>query len=60
MENENKDKNIILTDEQLKEVAGGIHTPYSTTACKNYTKASCNRLPHCIWKDGRCVDKNQE
>ena len=24
MENENKDKNIILTDEQLKEVSGGL------------------------------------
>ena len=23
MENENKDKNIVLTDEELKEVAGG-------------------------------------
>ena len=31
MENENKDKNIILTDEELKEVAGGVQNSLTTT-----------------------------
>ena len=33
MENENKE-NIILTDEELKEVAGGYGEDYTSSVCK--------------------------
>ena len=62
MENENKEnkENIILTDEQLKEVAGGApigQNPVITTCPIQKTQLGCMKIPVCEWKDGRCVPK---
>ena len=63
MENENKEnkENIILTDEQLKEVAGGApvpgQNPLTTTCPTQKTQLGCMKIPVCEWKDGRCVPK---
>jgi hypothetical protein len=61
MENENKDKNIILTDEELKEVAGGTPVPgqnsLTTTCSTQKTLLGCMKIIICEWKDGECVPK---
>ena len=60
MENENKDKNIILTDEQLKEVAGGApagQNLLTTTCLKQKAQLGCMKIIICKWKDGKCVPK---
>ena len=61
MENENKDKNIILTDEQLKEVAGGIlnnNSQARALECSRTTDAKeCFEKNYCVWKDGKCFPK---
>ena len=61
MENENKDKNIILTDEELKEVAGGIPNAgqnlLATTCLKQKTQLGCMKITICEWKNGECVPK---
>ena len=63
MENENKDKNIILTDEELKEVAGGAGPTLSAPsealdkACRKFNKKVCPEKPFCMWKDGKCIWK---
>ena len=41
MENENKDKNIILTDEELKKVAGGYGEDYASSVCKQFNMREC-------------------
>ena len=63
MENENKEnkENIILTDEELKKVAGGApipgQNPVTTTCPIQKTQIGCMKIPVCEWKDGRCVPK---
>jgi hypothetical protein len=61
MENENKDIKVILTDEELKEVAGGTpipgQNPVTTTCPKQKSQLGCMKIPVCEWKDGRCVPK---
>ena len=61
MENENKDKNIILTDEELKEVAGGIPNAgqnlLATTCLTQKAQLGCMKIIICKWKDGKCVPK---
>jgi hypothetical protein len=57
MENENKDKNIILTDEELKEVAGGVQNSLTTTCSTQKTQLGCMKIIICQWKDGECVRK---
>ena len=57
MENENKDKNIILTDEELKEVAGGVQNSLTTTCSTQKTLLGCMKIIICEWKDGECVRK---
>ena len=53
MENENKE-NIILTDEQLKEVAGGYGEDYMSSLCKQFNMRECAKHLFCIWENGRC------
>ena len=63
MENENKENkgNIILTDEELKEVAGGTPVPgqnsLTTTCSTQKTQLGCMKIIICQWKDGECVRK---
>lgn len=61
MENENKDKNIILTDEELKEVAGGIpiagQNLLATTCLTQKAQLGCMKIIICEWKNGECVPK---
>ena len=62
MENENKDKNIILTDEELKEVAGGAapiagQNLLATTCLTQKAQLGCMKIIICQWKDGECVRK---
>ena len=57
MENENKDKNVILTDEELKKVAGGLSAPSEALdkACRKFNLKGCLEKPFCMWKDGICI-----
>ncbi len=43
MENENKEnkENIILTDEELKKVAGGYGEDYASSVCKQFNMRMC-------------------
>jgi hypothetical protein len=63
MENENKEK-VILTDEELKEVAGGkevldkITLSYLIKDCKKYGGAGhCIQMSNglCAWINNECV-----
>ena len=57
MENENKDKNIILTDEELKEVTGGASPKFA--GCMHYRKIEecAKKSDRCRWSNGKCVSK---
>ena len=61
MENENKDSIINLTDEELKEVAGGTfnkHGKARAQECSRTTDAKeCFEKNYCVWKDGKCFPK---
>ena len=62
MENENKDKNVILTDEQLKEVAGGIQClPMSSgDQCAQYKMPrDCMKVKECRWSGVKCITKSK-
>ena len=57
MENENKEKKVVLTDEELKEVEGGVMVQILL---------NCNTIPNpkicianmlCKWTNGRCEDR---
>ena len=60
MENENKDKNVILTDEQLKEVAGG-GTPdsgfVSNPCAFRKSPIVCKQHQGCMWTGSKCTVK---
>ena len=52
MENENKDKNVILTDEELKEVAGD--------QCAQYVMPrDCMKVKECTWTGAKCITKSK-
>ena len=55
MENENKEK-VVLTDEELKKVAGGAFKPVD---CKHSLKPEyCEKVKnYCIWRGGKCVPR---
>ena len=64
MENENKDKNIVLTDEELKVVAGGTLSPFNNLGqpraleCSTTTDVKkCFEKKYCVWRDGKCFPK---
>ena len=62
MENENKDKNIILTDEELKEVAGGTQClPMSSgDQCAQYVMPrDCMKVKECTWTGAKCITKSK-
>ena len=61
MENENKEK-VILTDQELKEVAGGkisgepvINTVKRICVSKNFSREACLRDGNCAWINNECV-----
>ena len=55
MENENKEKNI-LTDEELKEVAGGdARSAYIVKCMGKLNAKNCLELPYCKWENSKCV-----
>ena len=55
MENENKDK-VILTDEELKKVAGGARA--GSAGCMQYLNGEeCVQQMLCNWSNGKCVSK---
>ena len=60
MENEHKDKKVILTDEELKEVAGGGGQTLSlVTGCSNLPQYYCVQKMTCTWDIAKklCVIK---
>jgi hypothetical protein len=58
MENENKDKTI-LTDDQLKEVAGG--SGLSIVICSSKKNPEdCMKNRKCIWLDDKCVQESSK
>ena len=62
MENENKDKNIILTDEELKEVAGGIQClPMSSgdQCAQHVMPRDCMKAKECRWSGAKCITKSK-
>ncbi len=55
MENEKKEV-INLTDEELKEVTGGVMA--TMNACGQFPRKICAAKPHCEWKNNQCVAKD--
>jgi bacteriocin-like protein len=60
MENENKEKKVILTDEELKEVTGGAGglPPGAQPVCKGLSPYNCAmRKQVCTWDKAKneCV-----
>ena len=59
MENENKEnkENIILTDEELKEVAGGTSGGgLEVNPCAwRYTPIACKQHKGCMWTGSKCT-----
>ena len=55
MENENKEKNIILTEEELKKVAGGYGEDYASSVCKRFNMRECAKHVFCKWENGHCI-----
>jgi hypothetical protein len=53
MENEDKDKKVILTDEELKDVTGGVVTDVYCNRHKD--PKSCNEEKICKWYVKKCV-----
>ena len=49
MENENKEKKVILTDEELKEVAGGHVTKTLMMSCRDLPQYYCVQKEVCAW-----------
>ena len=58
---ENKDKNVILTDEQLKEVAGGkisggpVINTVKRMCSSSYSRGACVLKADCAWINDRCL-----
>ena len=57
MENNENKEVINLTDEELKEVTGGIKT-YTATCELLRTVSKCKSIPFCQWENGKCVAKD--
>ena len=59
MENENKEKKVILTDEELKEVAGAGTLGYIKTCLSLSTRQSCKSINLCKWDENqnKCLSK---
>ena len=62
MENENKEK-VILTDEELKEVAGGSQClpmggPAEVCARKLLPR-DCMKVKECTWTGAKCITKSK-
>ena len=58
MENENKEnkENIILTDEELKVVAGGASGSSQSEECNRHKKPEdCIKIKYCQWHIAKCV-----
>jgi hypothetical protein len=56
MENENKDKNIVLTDEELKEVAGGA-VLWGNPCERILNLKDCVGKKICKWVGNKCEVK---
>ena len=60
MENENKEK-VILTDEELKEVAGGkisgepVINTVKRMCSSSFSREACVRKADCAWISNRCL-----
>lgn len=50
------DDNKVLSDEDLKNVSGGVLSASRLTSCSSYrTQRDCMTNNTCIWVDGACV-----
>ena len=56
MENE-KNVKVVLTDEELKEVAGGNMSQMEFHCSHIGSMNECTANPLCEWANGACVDK---
>ena len=59
MENENKDKKVILTDEELKEVAGAGTLDFIKSCLAISDRQSCESRNLCKWDENqnKCLPK---
>ena len=59
MENENKDKKTILTDEELKEVAGAGILDFIKSCLAISDRQSCESRNFCKWDENQnqCLQK---
>ena len=56
MENE-KNVKVVLTDEELKEVAGGNMSQIAFHCSQIVSMNECTANTLCEWSNGACVDK---
>lgn len=57
MENENKEKKVVLTDEELKEVEGGVMAQVLLNCQTIQNPKTCNANMLCKWTNGRCENR---
>jgi hypothetical protein len=55
MENEDKDKKVILTDEELKDVTGGELLRPLYSACSRLPQYECVKKEVCAWDTAKKV-----
>lgn len=54
MSNEVNDKKVLLSDDELKQVAGGMSGVGNSDCSRIVTKDECSARVACEWKDGTC------
>ncbi len=57
MENENKEKKVVLTDEELKEVEGGVMAQILLNCKTIQNPKICMANMLCKWTNGRCENR---
>jgi bacteriocin-like protein len=57
MENENKEKKVVLTDEELKEVEGGVMAQILLNCQTIQNPKTCIAHMLCKWTNGRCENR---
>ena len=52
-----ENKNVVLSDDELKDVSGGAGSTFKNTKCSIYkTKEDCYKNVECAWVGDTCVE----